>query len=345
MKARKGFTLIELLVVIVIIGILVAIALPNFVKIKTKAREAEVKQNLHAIQLAVERYATDNEGNYPFFLYGGDTYFNIGTVKHVGYNIEVGDVGGLHPFDMFNDPDLPGHTYPNVIGGNRANLGKEGAEFGDTLVYEGYLSKYPLNPFLTKKAKIIYGEDPIKNGWGIWVPWRGCGGRDGRSMFNLGWAGEGPSLMAYDIDGEPNDSIKMEFPGQFFYHPRFADGASNADHFTAQCNVLDWCGANHVTQGLGASTRVQDVWSTDVYGYDLLAFGDPKTDGYDIDYDIPPQGWWKEHGKRTGYINNIDQRNPYNPPSLEERVQPDGIPDFYIIFLSSSLDSKPQGVF
>ncbi len=345
-KGRKGFTLIELLVVIVIIGILVAIALPNFIKIKTKAREAEVKQNLHSIQLAIERYATDKEGVYPFFLYGGDTYFNIGTVKHIQDWIEVGP-GGKHPFDMFNESyDRDPHTYPGT-GLSRSNIGHEGQEFGDTLVFEGYLSKYPMNPFLTKKAKIIYGEDGMN--WGNWTPWRSCGGRDGRSMFNLGWSGEGPSLMAYDIDGEAEDAVKMEFPGQFYYHPRFADGASNADHFDAQYTLMTnegsgSYGVNHVA-ALGATRRPQDVWNSDVYGYDLLAFGDPSTDGMDIDYSIPPSGWSKRHAKRTGYLNNTPERNPYNASNnLEPRTQPDGIPDFYIIHLSSSQDAKPQGI-
>ena len=62
---QHGFTLIELLVVIPIIGILAAIALPNYIKAKDKAKEAEVKANCHTIQIALERYATDYSGVYP----------------------------------------------------------------------------------------------------------------------------------------------------------------------------------------------------------------------------------------------------------------------------------------
>jgi prepilin-type N-terminal cleavage/methylation domain-containing protein len=64
-QMKKGFSLIELMVVVVIIGILAAIAIPNFIRLKDRAKESEVKANAHTIQLVAEDYATLEDGMYP----------------------------------------------------------------------------------------------------------------------------------------------------------------------------------------------------------------------------------------------------------------------------------------
>lgn len=60
-KEEKGFTLIELLVVVAIIGILAAIAIPQFSEYRKKAFDARAKSDLHNLATAEEAYFAENE--------------------------------------------------------------------------------------------------------------------------------------------------------------------------------------------------------------------------------------------------------------------------------------------
>ena len=56
MLNRKGFTLVELMIVVAIIGILAAIAIPNFVSMQYRAKRAEVPANVDGIKTAELAY-------------------------------------------------------------------------------------------------------------------------------------------------------------------------------------------------------------------------------------------------------------------------------------------------
>lgn len=61
MKNQKGFTLIELLVVVAIIGILAAIAIPQFAEYKTRAFDARANSDIRNLITAQEASYVDNE--------------------------------------------------------------------------------------------------------------------------------------------------------------------------------------------------------------------------------------------------------------------------------------------
>ncbi|MFQ5456747.1 MAG: type IV pilin protein [Nitrospirota bacterium] len=70
LKNKKGFTLIELMIVVAIIGILAAIAIPNFMRYQAKAKQSEAKANLGSIYTSEVTYKVEND------VYAG----NIGSL-------------------------------------------------------------------------------------------------------------------------------------------------------------------------------------------------------------------------------------------------------------------------
>lgn len=65
LRSKKGFTLIELLIVVAIIGILAAIAIPQFSAYRAKAYNSAAQSDLKNSKTGLEAFFADNQ-KYPF---------------------------------------------------------------------------------------------------------------------------------------------------------------------------------------------------------------------------------------------------------------------------------------
>lgn len=124
MGKRKGFTVIELMIVVVILGVLLAITIPNYMRMQLQARDAGVKSNSHAVQVAAEDFAVKNGGIYPADLTDAGTTGET-VIDGLPQNQRL-----LNPFTRARTEPIDGAAvnkgetgYEPVVDGTGANVG------------------------------------------------------------------------------------------------------------------------------------------------------------------------------------------------------------------------------
>ncbi len=131
---KKGFTLIELLIVVAIIGILAAIAVPNFLNAQIRAKVSRAVSDMKTLETALEMYAID-EGEHPpanqARVPGSGDYYHPNEIRFYRLTTPVAYLSSVpkDPFVSESSPDYNhwGHAYDyvNSYDGNITGWGHE----------------------------------------------------------------------------------------------------------------------------------------------------------------------------------------------------------------------------
>lgn len=114
MCERRAFTLIELLIVVAIIGILAAIAVPNFLNAQTRSKLARAYGDINAIELALHEYRIDNNKFPP--SHTGSNWIDPHILRFVYLTTPIAYLASI-PMDVFAARHTPETGGYNTIGG------------------------------------------------------------------------------------------------------------------------------------------------------------------------------------------------------------------------------------
>jgi len=348
-RKNRGFTFTELLVGVAALAIVLGAVIPGygmftpgFGQSREKSREAEVKSNIHSIQIGLERYAVDSGGIYPLILYGGDATDTFATSRSY--------------------IDYPPIDFPDYVP-FRGDY--------DALLEYGYLAQYPRNPFLEDYDIEQFGKiltNPGENGFeqglehmlgrvNIWARprdrskeyiRRDVGGEPGNLMWDIsegqrhapwpiivvptpvtsptGFINPKPGVF-FENAGTFNDDFQFWLtPGNFYYYALF-DGIGNYSSFVD-------------TDGDGFGDIEYPIQGA-VIGFKLAGYGfirNPGQDVYNLFGDYPERSLFTLNeparslndisdvyvgpdGRRDGVIIVVDGGGTYRGPQSRGNIR------------------------
>ena len=110
MKRRSGFTLVEIMIVVAIIGIIISIAIPGFLRARETSRARACQENLSKIDGAKEQYALDRNLAHNGTISGGWTdlvgptnYLKTQPTCPAGGNYTMNNIG-VAPICDYSEP-------------------------------------------------------------------------------------------------------------------------------------------------------------------------------------------------------------------------------------------------
>jgi len=163
---QKGFTLIELMIVVAIIGILAAIAIPNFIKFQARSKQSEAKANLKAIFTAEKAFFQEKDR---FSSLTGEVGFEPERNNRYAYYLASGGILELRQTTQI--------TQATTYNGIEVDEFKYGSGFAQGATYPTDpcsvtpgvtpASPNPPGPTFTATASGNIDADPVVDMWSI----------------------------------------------------------------------------------------------------------------------------------------------------------------------------------